>query len=63
MKTSFVPVASAAAVIAVFSAAVVAQEMKADRAIKYRQGVLQAMGWHMGVLGGMAKGEVPFNKD
>jgi cytochrome c556 len=40
-----------------------AQEMKPDRAIKYRQGILQAMGWNVGVLGAMAKGEIPYNKE
>jgi cytochrome c556 len=63
MKRNVVPVLSAVAVIATFSAAVIAQEMKPDRAIKYRQGILQAMGWNMGILGGMAKGEIPYNKD
>ncbi len=48
MKRNVVPVLSAVAVIATFSAAVIAQEMKPDRAIKYRQGILQAMGWNMG---------------
>lgn len=63
MNRSIVPVLSAIAVAATFSVAVVAQEMKADRSIKYRQGILQAMGWNMGILGGMAKGEIPYNKD
>jgi cytochrome c556 len=63
MNKNVVPVASALAVVLAFSAAVVAQEIKPDRAIKYRQGIMQAMGWNMGVLGGMAKGEVPYNKD
>jgi cytochrome c556 len=41
-----------------------AQEVKPDRAIKYRQGVFTAMGWNMyGVLGPMMKGEIPYNKD
>ena len=62
-KKILVPILGAAAVVAAFSTAVIAQEMKADRAIKYRQGILQAIGWNMGVLGGMAKGEVPYDKD
>ena len=62
-KKTLVPILGAAAVVAAFSTAVIAQEMKADRAIKYRQGILQAIGWNMGVLGGMAKGEVPYDKD
>ena len=64
MKKNVVPVLSALAIVAGFSAVVVAQEMKADRAIKYRQGVLQAMGWNFySVLGPMVKGEIPYNKD
>ena len=62
-RATWVPVVGALAVVGLFSVAVVAQEMKADRSIKYRQGVLQAIGWHVGVLGGMAKGEIPFNKE
>jgi len=56
-----VPVASALAVVAAFSTAVWAQTPPADRAIQYRQGVFKAMGWHMGVLGSMAKGERPYD--
>ncbi len=63
MKRNVVPLLSAAAVVAAFSTVVLAQEMKPDRAIKYRQGILQAVGWNMGVLGGMAKGEIPYDKD
>jgi cytochrome c556 len=62
-KKSFVPIISAAAVVAAFSAAVLAQDMRPDRAIKYRQGIMQAQGWQMGVLSRMAKGEIPYNKD
>lgn len=64
MKRNVVPVLSALALVATFSAAVIAQEMKADRAIKFRQGVFQAMGWNFySVLGPMVKGEIPYNKD
>jgi cytochrome c556 len=55
------------AFVAVVSAGIIAiayaQEVKPDRAIKYRQGALTTMAWHFGVLGAMAKGEVPYNKD
>src|SRR5450432_285470 len=51
------------AVLGAVATALGAQEMKPDRAIKYRQGIMQAMGWHVGVLGRMAKGEIPYNKD
>jgi len=63
MNRNAVAAASAFAVVAVFSAAVVAQDMRPDRAIKYRQGIMQAQGWQMGVLSQMAKGEIPYNKD
>ncbi|MFO1316854.1 MAG: cytochrome c [Burkholderiales bacterium] len=63
MNRSLVAATSAFAVVAVFSAAVIAQDMRPDRAIKYRQGIMQAQGWQMGVLSRMAKGEIPYNKD
>ena len=62
-KKSLVPIISATAVVAAFSVAVLAQDMRPDRAIKYRQGIMQAQGWQMGVLNQMAKGEIPYNKD
>ena len=34
-----------------------------DRAIKYRQGALQVMGWNMGPMAAMVKGERPSDKD
>ncbi len=40
-----------------------AQSMKPDRAIKYRQGIMQAIGWNMGQMGAMVKGERPYNKE
>ena len=40
-----------------------AQDVKPDRAIKYRQGILQAIGWDMGPMAAMVKGEKPFDKD
>jgi cytochrome c556 len=40
-----------------------AQDMKPDRSIKYRQGALTTMSWQFGMLGAMAKGERPYNKD
>lgn len=54
----FVAVLSAGAMAIAF-----AQDVKPDRAIKYRQGALSTMSWQFGVLGGMAKGEIPYNKD
>lgn len=40
-----------------------AQDIKPDRAIKFRQGILQAQGWNAGVMNAMIKGEKPYNKD
>jgi cytochrome c556 len=40
-----------------------AQDIKPDRAIKFRQGVLQAQGWNAGIMNAMIKGEKPYNKD
>jgi len=40
-----------------------AQDVKPDRAIKYRQGILQAQGWNAGILNAMVKGEKPYSKD
>lgn len=35
----------------------------ATKAIKYRQGVMDAMAWHIGPIAAMAKGEMAFDKD
>jgi cytochrome c556 len=40
-----------------------AQDLKPDRAIKFRQGILQAQGWNAGIMNAMIKGEKPYNKD
>lgn len=45
------------------TAALHAQEMRPDRAIKFRQGVMYAMNVNLGVLTRMAKGEIPYDKD
>lgn len=55
------PILAALAVVGAFATAVYAQTP--DRVIKYRQGIMQAQGWHMGILGGMAKGTRPYDKD
>ena len=51
------------AVIAALAATASAQDVKPERAIKYRQGILQAIGWDMGPMAAMVKGEKPFDKD
>ena len=43
--------------------AAAAQAVPADRAIKFRQGILTAMGWNMNIMGAMVKGDRPYNKD
>jgi cytochrome c556 len=45
------------------AASAIAQDVKPDRAIKYRQGVMGAIGWHFGILGSMAKGDRAYDKD
>lgn len=58
----YVPVAAALALVGAFAAVVHAQSP--DRQIKYRQAVMTAQGYHFyGVLGGMAKGSRPYDKD
>ena len=63
MKKHVVPAIASLAVVGAFSLVVYAQDVKPDRAIKYRQGIMTAQGWQMGVLGSMAKGDRPYNKD
>lgn len=50
------------ALAATLSATAFAQT-PAERAIKYRQGAFQVMGWNMGPMAAMVKGERPFDKD
>jgi len=58
----FLPVLAALAVVGAFSTVVYAQS--ADRAIRYRQAIMSAQGWHMyGVLTAMVKGQRPYDKD
>jgi cytochrome c556 len=61
LNKQVIPLVAAVAVVGTFSAAVYAQT--ADRAVKYRQGIMQAQGWHMGALGAMAKGTRPYDRD
>ncbi|MBS0319764.1 MAG: cytochrome c [Proteobacteria bacterium] len=46
-----------------FAHPAVAQDVKPDRAIKYRQSVLRAMDYNMDILEAMVKGETPPNKE
>jgi len=62
-RATWVPLIGAITVVGVFSAVVSAQTARPDRAIKYRQGIMNAQGWNLGILGAMAKGDRPYNKD
>lgn len=53
----------AAAVLAVVSAPSMAQFVKAEDAIKYRQSAFALMGSHLGRMGPVAKKEVPFDAE
>jgi cytochrome c556 len=61
VRKHVVPIVAALAVVGVFAEVVYAQS--ADRAIRYRQGIMRAQGWHLGMLGAMAKGERPYDKE
>jgi cytochrome c556 len=52
-----------AALACAFIGSAFAQQVKPDRAIKYRQGILQAQGWNTEIMAAMVKGERPYNKD
>ena len=57
-----VPVAAALALVGAFATVVYAQSP--DRQIKYRQAIMTAQGYHFyGILGGMAKGSRPYDKE
>jgi cytochrome c556 len=40
-----------------------AQDIKPDRAIKFRQGIMQGQGWNAGLMAAMVKGERPYDKN
>ena len=53
----------AAGLIAGIAAAIAHAETKEEKAIEYRQGVMTAIGWNFGPIGGMMKGDLPFDKN
>jgi cytochrome c556 len=53
--------ALAAAALALPLLAVDAGAQDAAKAIAYRQGIMKALGWHIGPIAAMAKGEAPFD--
>ena len=52
-----------AALALALAATALAQDVKPERYIKFRQGIMQAQGWNAGIMGAMVKGERPYNKD
>jgi len=52
---------AAAAILGVTLAGTLVAAPKPEDAVKYRQGVLFAMGWNAGAMGAMVKGDVPFD--
>ncbi len=55
-------IALASAVAGLVSAPLFAQA-KPEDAIKYRQGAYRVIGWNMGPMAAVVKGEVPYNKE
>src|SRR5690606_3374987 len=37
-------------------------QAKPEDAIKFRKGVYQVVGWHVRTMGGMVKGQIPYNQ-
>ncbi|MEQ8232746.1 MAG: cytochrome c [Gammaproteobacteria bacterium] len=60
MKRAFITLLGASAILT--GAAVVA-DPKPEDAVEYRQGIMMAMGWNVGPMGAMAKGEIPFDAE
>jgi cytochrome c556 len=61
MKRFLLSAATVLAAAGLFSSAASAQFAKADDAIKYRQSAFTLLTTHMGRLGAMARGDVPFD--
>jgi cytochrome c556 len=53
--------AAATAVAGLVLASGLVAAPKPEDAVKYRQGVLFAMGWNVGTMGAMVKGDIPFD--
>ncbi len=61
MKKTMISLGLAATVMAALPLTASAQFAKKEDAIKYRQSAFALMGNHMGRIGAVTKGEVPFN--
>jgi cytochrome c556 len=62
MKRNHWTVGCAALIVAGIGGLVVAAP-KPDDAVEYRQGVMMAVGWNIGTLGAMVKGDAPFDNE
>ncbi len=58
MKRALITLLGAGALVG--GVAVVA-DPKPDDAVEYRQGIMMALGWNVGPMGAMVKGDVPFD--
>jgi cytochrome c556 len=64
LRASLVAIALAALVAApTIALSQDAKPSRAERVIKYRQSVLYLLGWNIGPIAGMVKGEIPYDKD
>lgn len=52
-----------ASALAALSITAAHAQAKPEDVIKYRQGAYKVMGWNMGPMAGMVKGEIPYNKE
>ena len=56
-------VLAVSAVAAMVTAGAALAQSAADKSIKYRQGVLNVVGWNFGPMAAMVKGERPYDKE
>lgn len=49
--------------VALMTAGGAAAQVKPEKAIEYRRGVMGAIGWHFGNMSAMVKGEKPYDKE
>jgi len=56
-------IALAGTVVAAALATSALAQTAQERSIKYRQGIMGAMGWHMGNMNAQIKGDKPYNRD
>lgn len=63
MKSNSIKRGGQAVLCAVLAAAIggASAAPKPEDAVAYRQGILRAMGWNVGPMGAMVKGDIPFD--